>query len=322
MKRVASLILPMLLICILSYSAKAQLWLAFRVSIETPPPPIPAYEQPPCPVDGYLWIPGYWAYEDDDYYWVPGAWVRPARAGWFWTPGYWSDNDGIYVWTDGYWGPTVGYYGGVCYGYGYFGSGFSGGYWKGKHFRYNTAVWYARPNVVSYTYVDRRPASRGSMPRGPSYYGPRGGTNLRPTETEQAALRQEHMRPTAEQYDHRNTAREDRKQFMSVNKGRPERTVIDNGAGKERVMTRSATPERRTIGKQTAPTRVDKESMRRNEAASNKSNSPSYRKSSDTKAPAYRPSQPQRMERTQPSMRQSPAQGPARPHSGKGKKGG
>ena len=26
------------------------------------PPPLPDYEQPPCPEDGYLWAPGYWAW--------------------------------------------------------------------------------------------------------------------------------------------------------------------------------------------------------------------------------------------------------------------
>ena len=64
------------------------------------------------PGDGYLWIPGYWAYADDDYYWVPGTWVMPPQAGLLWTPGYWGWGDNGYVFNDGYWGPTVGFYGG------------------------------------------------------------------------------------------------------------------------------------------------------------------------------------------------------------------
>ena len=51
-----------------------------------PPAPVyvqppPVYVQPPCPAPGDIWIPGYWAW-DDDYYWVPGTWVlAPAVTG-------------------------------------------------------------------------------------------------------------------------------------------------------------------------------------------------------------------------------------------------
>ncbi|MGD1098187.1 MAG: hypothetical protein ABSB35_40140 [Bryobacteraceae bacterium] len=31
------------------------------VSVQIAPPPLPAYEQPICPGDGYIWTPGYWA---------------------------------------------------------------------------------------------------------------------------------------------------------------------------------------------------------------------------------------------------------------------
>jgi WXXGXW repeat (2 copies) len=64
------------------------------ISINIEPPPLPVYEQPPIPEPGYLWVPGYWAWNDDidDYYWVPGTWNRrrpvggqrslPARVTW------------------------------------------------------------------------------------------------------------------------------------------------------------------------------------------------------------------------------------------------
>lgn len=29
------------------------------VSVNFAPPPLPVYAQPPCPADGYLWVPGY-----------------------------------------------------------------------------------------------------------------------------------------------------------------------------------------------------------------------------------------------------------------------
>ena len=63
---------------------------AVGVSIRVAPPAIPVYEQPPCPTEGFLWTPGYWAYGPAGYYWVPGVWVAPPRVGLLWTPGYWG----------------------------------------------------------------------------------------------------------------------------------------------------------------------------------------------------------------------------------------
>jgi hypothetical protein len=103
------------------------------------PPAIPDYEQPPCPGDGYLWTPGYWAWGTGGYYWVPGAWVVAPYVGALWTPGYWGWYNGFYGWYPGYWGRHIGYYGGINYGFGYFGIGFYGGYWNGGHVFYNRA---------------------------------------------------------------------------------------------------------------------------------------------------------------------------------------
>src|SRR5579884_2183867 len=51
------------------------------ISVTIGPPALPVYVQPPCPVEGYIWIPGYWAWGPDGYYWVPGVWVRRHRWG-------------------------------------------------------------------------------------------------------------------------------------------------------------------------------------------------------------------------------------------------
>ncbi len=109
---------------------------ALAVSVAIAPPVLPIYEQPFCPAPGYIWVPGYWAWGPFGYYWVPGAWVLPPRVGFLWTPGYWGYRGGRYFFTDGYWGPTVGFYGGINYGYGYFGSGYYGGRWEGRTFLY------------------------------------------------------------------------------------------------------------------------------------------------------------------------------------------
>ncbi len=108
---------------------------AVFLSITVAPPPLPVYVQPPCPVDGYLWNPGYWAYGDAGYYWVPGVWVAPPQAGLLWTPPWWGFVNGVYAFNAGYWGPQVGFYGGINYGFGYGGVGFFfGGEWCGRQF--------------------------------------------------------------------------------------------------------------------------------------------------------------------------------------------
>ncbi len=113
------------------------------ISVGFAPPVLPVYEQPPCPEEGWMWTPGYWAYGDDGYYWVPGTWVPAPYEGALWTPPYWGWSGGLYVFHTGYWGPHVGYYGGVNYGFGYMGIGFIGGRWHGHDFEYNIGL-YAR----------------------------------------------------------------------------------------------------------------------------------------------------------------------------------
>src|SRR5579864_628793 len=90
--------------------AKAQV--SIGVSVRIGPPALPVYEQPPCPGDGFIWTPGYWAWGPDGYFWVPGTWVIAPRVGFLWTPGYWGWGGGVYIWHPGYWGPHIGFYGG------------------------------------------------------------------------------------------------------------------------------------------------------------------------------------------------------------------
>src|SRR5580692_6540582 len=99
------------------------------VSVSIAPPELPVYEQPICPGDGYLWTPGYWAW-DGDYYWVPGTWALAPEPGFLWTPGYWGWGGSGFFFNEGYWGPEVGFYGGINYGFGYFGHGYEGGRWQ------------------------------------------------------------------------------------------------------------------------------------------------------------------------------------------------
>ena len=94
------------------------------------PPELPSRDQPPCPDEGYIWTPGYWSWDGVTYFWQPGVWLFPPQVGVFWTPGYWAYAGTVFIFHRGYWGPQVGYYGGINYGFGYWGNGYGGGHWE------------------------------------------------------------------------------------------------------------------------------------------------------------------------------------------------
>ena len=193
--------------------------LAVGVSVNFGPPPLPVYAQPPCPGPGYIWTPGYWAYDPDGgYYWVPGAWVVAPAPGLLWTPGYWGWSGAAFIWHGGYWGPHVGFYGGINYGFGYPGVGFVGGEWRGREFFYNRAV--NNFGGVHITNVYYRQVNHYQVNR-VSFNGGAGGINVRPSRFELAAEREGHFEPTAVQRDHVLAARHERAQFANVNHGRP-----------------------------------------------------------------------------------------------------
>ncbi len=187
------------------------------VAVTVAPPALPDYDQPPIPGPGYIWTPGYWAWDEDagDYYWVPGAWAEAPQVGYLWTPGYWGWNDGAYLWNDGYWGPTVGFYGGICYGFGYTGVGFFGGYWSGGAFYYNRSVTNVSVNITN-VYSKTVVSNKSSF----SHNGP-GGSQSKPTLQEKAAANQKHIAPTHEQGKHLEAARSDKGQYSKTNHGVP-----------------------------------------------------------------------------------------------------
>src|ERR1700682_4029413 len=185
-----------------------------------PPPPLPIYEQHLCPEDGYIWTPGYWAYGDDfdDYYWVPGTWVMAPEVGFLWTPGYWGWGGESFIFYDGYWGPMVGFYGGINYGFGYFGEGYAGGRWDNGRFFYNRSVNNVNETVVHNVYNQTVVVNNETHV---SYNGPNGGINRRPTPQEEAAARAKHMPPAPVQTQHAQAARTNPQQRASVNMGKP-----------------------------------------------------------------------------------------------------
>jgi hypothetical protein len=192
------------------------------VTVGFAPPPLPVYVQPPCPAVGYIWTPGYWAYsgDDQDYYWVPGTWVLAPSFGWLWTPGYWGLIDAEYVWHEGYWGPHVGFYGGINYGFGYFGSGFVGGYWRDHDYYYNRAVTNVSNVRVTNVY-NRTVVNNNSYGSRPSFNG-RNGVEARPTHGDLLAAREPHRALTAPQRSQSLSARTLPSSLASVNHGHPQ----------------------------------------------------------------------------------------------------
>jgi len=190
------------------------------VSITIAPPALPVYAQPVCPGDGYIWTPGYWAWDPNvgDYYWVPGTWVPAPQVGFFWTPGWWGWGNGFYVWHGGYWGPHVGFYGGINYGFGYFGTGYVGGRWDGGHFFYNREVTNVNVTVIHNVYnehVDVREVNHVS------FNGGHGGIEARPTAEEEAYDREHHEAPVAAQERHVEEARSNEQLRATYNHGKP-----------------------------------------------------------------------------------------------------
>jgi WXXGXW repeat (2 copies) len=203
----------------LSLAANAQV--SVDVSVNIAPPPLPFYQQPQIPEEGYLWAPGYWAWDNSeaDYYWVPGTWVQAPEPSLLWTPAYWGWSEGKYVFYTGYWAPQVGFYGGVDYGYGYGGEGYEGGHWDHGAFFYNRAANnianITTKNVYNQTIVVNN-SNRVSFDGGD------GGIQARPTEQQQALAKDKHVEATPAQKQHMEAASKDHALYSKQNHGVPE----------------------------------------------------------------------------------------------------
>ena len=189
------------------------------VSVTIAPPALPVYVQPVCPGPGYIWTPGYWAWDPVyGYYWVPGTWVLAPFHGALWTPGYWGWANGVYAWNAGYWGPVVGFYGGIDYGFGYTGYGYWGGYWRRGVFYYNRVV--TNVNVTRIRTVYSRTVTPVTVRRVSYNGGPR-GIRVRPDSAQLAAARQRRFAAVPIQRQQASTARSIPRLRASVNHGRP-----------------------------------------------------------------------------------------------------
>jgi hypothetical protein len=205
---------------VLTLSTTSFAQVAVGISVSFGPPPLPVYDQPICPGEGYIWTPGYWAWDpdDEDYYWVPGTWVLAPEVGFLWTPPWWGWSEGVFLFHEGWWGPHVGFYGGIVYGYGYFGEGFVGGRWDHDHFFYNRSV--TNINVVNIHNVYNETVNVRTENH-VSFNGGSGGIQARPRPEEERAAQERHIPPVPAQTQHFQTARTNPQLHASANQGKP-----------------------------------------------------------------------------------------------------
>jgi hypothetical protein len=215
-------VLALVVMLPLAMSPPSVAQVAVAVTVAFAPPDLPVYDQPLCPGEDYIWVPGYWAWDTDfdDYYWIPGTWVLAPEVGFLWTPGYWAWGGSGFIFYAGYWSyETVGFYGGINYGFGYFGHGYEGGRWQDSHFFYNRSVTNVNVtdihNVYNTTVVNERHVTRVS------YNGGNGGVEARPTPQEEAAAHARHLPPVSAQRQHVQAARSNPELRASENRGKP-----------------------------------------------------------------------------------------------------
>ena len=208
------LVLFMLVVLTFSTASLAQV----GISITIGPPALPVYVQPICPDAGYLWVPGYWAWGPYGYYWVPGTWVLPPAVGLLWTPGWWGWGGAAFIWHVGYWGPQIGFYGGINYGFGYFGQGYVGGRWDNGTFFYNRTV--NNINITNIHNVYNTTVVNETVNH-VSYNGGSGGIDARPTAEEEAAERDKRFGATSVQTHQEHAALTDPQLRASENHGKP-----------------------------------------------------------------------------------------------------
>ena len=210
-----SLLFAVVMLMVLPSASFAQIGLSISIG----PPALPVYEQPPCPAEGYIWTPGFWAYGPDGYYWVPGTWVMAPEPGFLWTPAWWGWGGDRFIFHEGYWGLHVGFYGGISYGFGYFGHGYEGGRWDNGRFFYNRTV--NNVNITNIHNTYNTTVINNTTVNRVSYNGGEGGINDRARPEEEAAERERHIPPVAAQTQHVDAARANPELRASANHGRP-----------------------------------------------------------------------------------------------------
>lgn len=89
------------LVLSLALMAGSAAWAQINFNIVVAPP-APMFEAVPMMPPGYVWAPGYWAWNHDRHIWVRGHSIM-QRPGYRWEPDHWEQRDGRYARQAGYW---------------------------------------------------------------------------------------------------------------------------------------------------------------------------------------------------------------------------
>jgi hypothetical protein len=83
--------------------AAAQMRGDVDIRIDAPPPP-PRHEGPPPPPrHGYVWAPGYWAWDGHRHIWVEGHWERVRHGYHHYAPPGWQQGPDGWRFDHGGW---------------------------------------------------------------------------------------------------------------------------------------------------------------------------------------------------------------------------
>jgi hypothetical protein len=113
----------------------------------------------------------------------------------------------------------VGFYGGINYGFGYFGEGYRGGRWDHERFFYNRSV--NNVNVTQVHNVYNTTVINNTTTTRVSYNGGNGGIDARPRPEEEAFAHARHIPPVPAQRQHFQAARTIPELKASTNHGKP-----------------------------------------------------------------------------------------------------
>ncbi len=70
--------------------------------IAEPPPPMIVETQPPCPNETFVWVGGFWFWDNHHYVWRKGHWAPPPHHGYWYPPEYKKHKKG-YRYQPGHW---------------------------------------------------------------------------------------------------------------------------------------------------------------------------------------------------------------------------
>lgn len=74
-----------------------------QISVRIGPPPPVVEHRGPRPHPGWVWQPGYHAWEGNRYVWHGGVWVEPPRRGAVWIAPHWVHRHGQWIFIEGHW---------------------------------------------------------------------------------------------------------------------------------------------------------------------------------------------------------------------------